>query len=141
MDKRKIKIYLYATVFQFVFTVCWTIIFKEAFPKPIFSCVATLLFAHVFFWFGFYGPRLGFQFAKEKGKLKEQMASIKWIIFGWFLMFGLGGIFMILNSVWIGHPERIMFASIPLALSIGAYDNWKLIQRTLNESVKPPFDI
>lgn len=132
MPKRELKIYITISIIQLIFTIIWTLIFKERFPYPVFSCMAAILFSHLFFLFGYFGPRLGFEIAHEKDKLIEQMAGVELVIFLCTLSFGIGGIFLLIKPIIDGEPEKVMFFSIPMSLSLGAYSSWKLIKNTLN---------
>lgn len=127
MNKRELNIYINTTILHLVFTLCWTFIFMDRFPNPAFTCIATIIASHAFFWFAFYGPKLGFNYAEKKGRLIEQLKSLKWIIFGWMFS-AIGSVYYLIYPLVIGEPQKIMFFSIPLAFSIGAYSNWRLIK-------------
>lgn len=133
MNKRELTIYINATISHFVFTLCWTFIFKDRFPNPAFTCIATIIASHAFFWFAFYGPKLGFNYAEKKGRLIEQMEGIKWVEFLTFILFGIVSVYSLIQPLVIGEPEKVTFFSIPLAFSIGAYSNWRLIIRTIKK--------
>ncbi|TNF47571.1 MAG: hypothetical protein EP305_07550 [Bacteroidetes bacterium] len=134
MENEHLKKYLIASLVQLGFTLIVLIIFYKQFPNPITSFVATIISSHLFFWFSYYLPRETFKEAKEKGRLIEQMSVIQWIMFGWFICFGLGSIYLLLSPIFTSEYYKIMFFTIPLGFSIGGYSTWELIRKTLKEN-------
>lgn len=134
MSKDQIKIYLFTSIIHVAIVLLWRIVYQDNFTNPIFSGITTVLGSQIFFWFGGYAPRITFQIAKERGKLIEQMRSIRTIIFLWFIMFAVAAIAMIISPILNNQIEKAVFFFIPASMSVGAYLCWKYINETLSNT-------
>lgn len=126
MNKKHRSIYIQTAVFHAVFVVCWVSTFEDRFPKPVFSCIGSVVGAHLFFLFGYFMPRFGFSMAREKGKLMQNAMLSVISLFITFMMFGIIALCNLVYSCFIGEYEKVIFFLIPLSLAVGLFSSWMM---------------